>query len=353
MRYAAMRTKNEQLEDLRLRLTAAHEKDLAKLHSKLAKLEQTKADYKKDRDESTKERDGLKSEIRTFRSSHWCGQTPPAPKILSDPIRAVAGHLTSKLGKTTALLEKHQSALPSLQSKLEAMSASHAASAARKDAELATTRGRLSELEKRLAAEIERRQGVEEERDQWDRRARRERQGREEAATAAGEAVRAVRAAADERDTERLVELHADRTAHVRLERQLADRKAQVESLAAYASTLEARLSLAEEDRARSDRDQRFVLLEAWHAERDLNAPLTSGQSGGGRAEMEKEWRQRARADAREVEGLREEVALARVEEEVLSALHGETLRWEHEREKSWKAERAAAKKALQATEHE
>ncbi|GAA5972377.1 hypothetical protein JCM8115_001317 [Rhodotorula mucilaginosa] len=314
------------LEDLRLRLTAAHEKDLAKLHSKLAKLEQTKADYKKDRDESTKERDGLKSEIR---------------------------HLTSKLGKTTALLEKHQSALPSLQSKLEAMSASHAASAARKDAELATTRGRLSELEKRLAAEIERRQGVEEERDQWERRARRERQGREEAATAAGEAVRAVRAAADERDTERLVELHADRTAHVRLERQLADRKAQVESLAAYASTLEARLSLAEEDRARSDRDQRFVLLEAWHAERDLNAPLTSGQSGGGRAEVEKEWRQRARADAREVEGLREEVALAQIEEEVLSALHGETLRWEHEREKSWKADRAAAKKALQATEHE
>ena len=231
------------------------------------------------------------------------------------------------------------------------MSASHAASAARKDAELATSRGRLSELEKRLAAEIERRQGVEEERDEWERTARRERQGREEAATAAGEAVRAVRAAADERDTERLVELHAGRTAHVRLERQLADRRAQVESLAAYASTLEARLSLAEEERARSERDQRFVLLEAWHAERDLNVP--SGLGGGVRAEVEKEWRQRARADAREVEGLREEVALARIEEEVLSALQGETLRWEVERETSWKAERAAAKKALQATEHE
>lgn len=236
------------------------------------------------------------------------------------------------------------------------MSASHAASAARKDAELATMRGRLSELEKRLAAEVERREEVESERDEWERRARRERQGREEAATAAGEAVRAVRAAADERDAGRLVELHAGRTAHVRLERQLADRKAQVESLAAYASTLEARLSLTEEDRARSERDQRFVLLEAWHAERDLNA-APSGQSGGlgggGRAEVEKEWRQRARADAREVEGLREEVALARVEEEVMSALHGETLRWEVEREKTWKAERAAAKKALQATEHE
>lgn len=235
------------------------------------------------------------------------------------------------------------------------MSASHAASAARKDAELATMRGRLCELEKRLAAEVERREEVDSERDEWERRARRERQGREEAATAAGEAVRAVRAAADERDAGRLVELHAGRMAHVRLERQLADRKAQVESLAAYAATLEAQLSLAEEDRARSERDQRFVLLEAWQAERALNAP--SGQSGGlgggGRAEVEKEWRQRARADAREVEGLRDEVALARVEEEVLSALQGETVRWEGEREKSWKAERAAAKKALQATEHE
>lgn len=56
----------EQLEEQRLRLTAAHDKDLAKLAAKLTKLESAKADWKRDRDESTKERDGLKSEIREF-----------------------------------------------------------------------------------------------------------------------------------------------------------------------------------------------------------------------------------------------------------------------------------------------
>ncbi|GAA5864205.1 hypothetical protein JCM3774_001255 [Rhodotorula dairenensis] len=315
-----------ELEDVRHRLTAAHEKELSKLNAKLAKLEQAKADYKKDRDDSIKERDGLKSEIR---------------------------HLGSKLTKTTALLEKHQSALPSLQSKLEAMSASHAASAARKEAELATLRGRLAELERRLEGEVERRQGVEDERDEWERRARRERQGREEAATAAGEAVRSIRAAAADQEADRLVATQTHWLAHARLERQLADRKAQVESLAEYASTLEARLALADEDRTRSDRDQRFVLWEAWIAERDLNAPAGGRDGGGARAEAEKEWRQRARADAREVQGLRDQVRQGQVEEDALHAVADETLAWEQERDQHSRAERDAAKRALRATEQE
>ncbi|GAA5983819.1 hypothetical protein JCM10908_005939 [Rhodotorula pacifica] len=300
------------------RLAASHEKEVSKLKDKLAKLEQAKSEYKKGRDESSKERDGLKSEIR---------------------------HLTSKLGKTTALLEKHQSALPSLQSKLEAMSASHAASASRKDTELATLRGRLSELEKRLSGEIERREEVTLERDEWERRARRERQGREEAATAAGEAVLRSRAEAHERDAQRLAELHASRMDGAQKERQLADRKAQVESLVAYASTLEARLALAEEERLLSERDARFVLFDAWTSERDLNYTT--------RAEIEKEWRQRARADGREMEGLRDEVRRWEREEEVLGLVQGELLAWEMERERSWQAEREANKKALRATEAE
>lgn len=86
--YCRTREQIPQLEDLRLRLTAAHEKDVAKLHSKLAKLEQAKADYKKDRDESTKERDGLKSEIRTPFEPR--GPSPPrarADQSLSDRVQ--------------------------------------------------------------------------------------------------------------------------------------------------------------------------------------------------------------------------------------------------------------------------
>lgn len=228
------------------------------------------------------------------------------------------------------------------------MSASHAASTARKESELATVRGRLSELERRLEAEVDRREAVEDERDEWEARARRERHGRQEAATASGEAVRSVRAATAERDADRLVAEQAHRLAHVRLERQLADRKAQVESLAAYASTLEARLALADEDRTRSERDQRFVLAEAWAAERELNAP-----DRGARAEVEKEWQKRARADAREVLGLRDEVRQSQVEAEALHAVACETVAWEQGREQNWRAERDAAQRALRATEHE
>lgn len=225
------------------------------------------------------------------------------------------------------------------------MSASHAASAARKDSELATVRGRLAELDRRFLAEVERREQVKDERDEWERRARRERQGREEAATAAGEAVRLARTEALNVADQLRVDLNSARSAALKLDRQLADRRAQVETLAAYASGLEAQLASADEERLRSERDVRFVVIEAWHAERDLN-------SCEGR-EVEKEWRQRARADAREMDGLRSEVRLWEKEEEILGQWSDDTLAWEEAKDRAARAERSAAKKALQATEAE
>ncbi|BGP55885.1 hypothetical protein JCM8202_002673 [Rhodotorula sphaerocarpa] len=298
--------------------TAPSADELASLTAKVRKLEQNKADLKRDRDQARSECNNLQSQLR---------------------------HLTAKLGKTTALLEKHQSVLPSLQSKLEAMSASHTSSAARKDAELATLRGRLAELERRLESERVRTEAVEADRDAWQERAQRERSGREEAATAAGEVVARLRAEAHDAASSQETATYALQLAQIKLERQLADRQAQIESLAAYASTLEARLALADEDRARTDRDNRFVLVELWRAERDLAAHE-------GR-DVEKEWRQRARADARDVDGLRELASAAETEAEVLAQWSRDVGAWEEGRARTWRSERSAAKKALQATEAE
>lgn len=322
--------------------TAPSADELASLTAKVRKLEQNKADLKRDRDQSRSECNDLQSQLRT---SGLTGLNSDCEERNAHPLLPSLGHLTAKLGKTTALLEKHQSVLPSLQSKLEAMSASHTSSAARKDAELATLRGRLAELERRLESERVRTEAVEADRDAWQERAQRERSGREEAATAAGEVVARLRAEAHDAASSQETATYALQLAQIKLERQLADRQAQVESLAAYASTLEARLALADEDRARTDRDNRFVLVELWRAERDLAAHE-------GR-DVEKEWRQRARADARDVDGLRELVSAAETEAEVLAQWSRDVGAWEEARARTWRSERSAAKKALQATEAE
>lgn len=245
----------------------------------------------------------------------------PPPRLPSRAHTPPTGHLTSKLTRAAALQQKYESTLPSLQAKLSSLTTQHAASSAKKDAELSALRGALSRAEADTdEARAEARA--------WEGRAHRERRGREDAALAAGELVASLRA---ERSALAPVEdLAAERLARVALERRVADREAVLASVGEYARALEERLALAaaELDEA-SWREWR--VREMWRTERDL--VVSPGRD-------EKEWRQRARADAREMEGLREEVGMWEREaerEREWDELRGE---WERRRDKAWREER-------------
>ncbi|GJN90948.1 hypothetical protein Rhopal_003962-T1 [Rhodotorula paludigena] len=296
----------QQLEDLRARLTASHEKDLAKLRAKVDKLEEARTEWRKERDEGAKERETLKSENR---------------------------HLTSKLSRSTALTAKYESTLPSLQAKLATLTSQHTASLAKKDAELAS-------LTTERDALLVRAQAAEDERDDWARIARRERLGREEQASLASAAVRSAR---DEASLARVEELAAARLRNVRLSRALEDRKAVVASLGEYARDLEERLARADDERTEAE-SREWAIREAWRAERELVV---------GPARDEKEWRQRARADAREVAALRDEVERGEREQDVEREWDGVRAEWEKRREKAWAHERKALLRDYEVVEGE
>ncbi|BGP40580.1 hypothetical protein JCM10450v2_004579 [Rhodotorula kratochvilovae] len=296
----------QQLEELRARLTAAHEKELAKLRAKVDKLDEARQEHRKEREETAKEADKLKSENR---------------------------HLTSKLARASALQAKYESTLPSLQAKLSSLTTQHAASSAKKDAELSTLRTALSRTE-------EERDEAREEAEEWEERARTERRGREDAALAAGELTAALRAEA--RDA-RVEELHAARLRAARLARRVEDREAVIASLGEYARGLEERLAHAAGERDEGEWRE-WRLREAWRAERELLV-------GPGREE--KEWRQRARADAREMLGLREDVALLEREGEAEREWDGVRGEWERRREKAWREEKRRMERDFEVVEGE
>ncbi|GAA5908168.1 hypothetical protein JCM6882_005962 [Rhodosporidiobolus microsporus] len=299
----------QQLEDLRARLAAQHEKDLAKLQSKLARVEQVREEAGKEKGELGKEVAALKGEIRS---------------------------LTSRLTKTTALLEKHQSTLPLLQDKLASLQSSNDASRARKDGEISALKGNVSGLEYALEQATAEREALR-------KMLGRERDGREEQARAAGEAVDRVVRASEAARVRELVERQQTRVREARLEKHLADRAAQVDALAAYAEGLEARLALAEEQRREAEADRARV-ERLWRADREL---LVSPERG------EKEWRQRARADGREAEGLREEVGEMRELAECDREQRGVAEGVERERRKRWGRERKELKRDLEVAEGE
>ncbi|GAA6053204.1 hypothetical protein JCM3770_000030 [Rhodotorula araucariae] len=296
----------QQLEDLRSRLTAAHDKELAKLRAKVDKLDEARLEHRKEREELCKELDKLKVENR---------------------------HLASKLTRAATLQAKYESTLPSLQAKLSSLTTQHAASSAKKDAELASLRADLSRVQAS-------RDATRAEADAWAERARTERRGREDAAVAAGELACALRAEA--RDA-RVEELHAARLRGARLARRVADREAAVASLGEYARGLEERLAMADGEREAADWRE-WRLREAWRTDRELVV-------GPGREE--KEWRQRARADGREMLGLREHVALLEREgaaEREWDAVRGE---WERRRDRAWREEKKRMERDFEVVEGE
>ncbi|GAA5820775.1 hypothetical protein JCM11251_003154 [Rhodosporidiobolus azoricus] len=299
----------QQLEDLRSRLTAQYERDVAKLQGKLTKVEQAREEAGKEKGELGKEVASLKSEIRS---------------------------LTSKLTKTTTLLEKHQSTLPLLQSKLTSLQESNELSRARKDAEISALKASLGGVEYALAQATG-------EREKLRRQLERERDAREQQARAAGEAVERVLKAGEEKAWRLRVEVQQGRLREARLERQVGNRDAQVEALVEYVQELEERLQKSLEERDEANEDRRRV-LRMWREDGELLV---------GPERAEKEWRQRARADGREAEGLREEVKGVRAIEEADREMRVMAEWVDKERRKTWAREKKALKTEVEVLEGE
>ncbi|GAA5874795.1 hypothetical protein JCM16303_002986 [Sporobolomyces ruberrimus] len=289
---AARERHKQQLEELKTRLTQKHEKELTRLQSKLSKLETTRQELVKDKNEGSKELATCKSEIR---------------------------HLSSKLTKTESLLEKHQTSLPLLQSKLTSLQTSHEQSRQRKESELSTLREQFEELESKYLVKLEECRDFED-------GLEREREGRKREAQVAEEVVGKLR---EQMRDVRVAELTREQFRTIKLERQLRDRFAQVESLVEYSKGLE--------DTVKGLEHQVKVLVgdnerigDMWRTDRGLLAG----------ARNEKEWRQRARSDMRESQGLVDELEGAREEADVLREVEksGE-LAWRLKR-REWRDEK-------------
>ncbi|GAA5828975.1 hypothetical protein JCM5353_005188 [Sporobolomyces roseus] len=295
----------QQLEELKVRMTGIHEKEVAKLVSKINKLETSREESVKEKNESGKEMVGLKSEIR---------------------------HLSSKLTKTESLLSKHQTSLPLLQSKLTTLQTSHEQSRLRKDAELQALRDQMEEISSLYQGKIE-------ECREWEETARREREGRKQAGEVARSVIEELR---EELREVRVEDLQRERLSVVKLERQVQDRTAQVEALVDYSQGLEHSVKRLEEQVSLLEGDGQRM-REMWRIDRGL---LVEERN-------EKEWRQRARSDQRELVGLVEELELAREEAEAVKAVgkNGESV-WKL-RKREWRDDKETMKTELENTEKE
>jgi chromosome segregation ATPase len=240
------------------KLTAAHEKELNRLTSKL-----TKSDL------------SLESSVAEIRT-------------LKDTIRMLQLSLT----KSTTSLAKHTASLPLLQSQLTTLTTSHATSRARKDAELvalkddhaaqlSTQDATISSLESSLASA--------------------------ESTTAAIlstsqstiSSLTSITSSLSTTHTTSLANLFSSlataQSQILSLSRQISERTSQVSELVSYSQSLEEELALL----SQSHDDLTDEL--SWRA-RECKWERETG------VRSEKEWRQRARSDGRELVSLRAEV---------------------------------------------
>ena len=178
--------------------------------------------------------------------------------------------------------------LPLLESQLSALSATNAASKAKRDAEITTLRAEREVLGINLATAITSLARAEHHADHFEEKF-------EMVSTAAERALRGM--VPEERLVATEDELHVARLRLAKLNRQLGDRAAQIEALASLAGQLEVGLSLSAAQLADAERERDGALAElGW--ERDERAARRG----------EKDWRQRARSDQREVATLSAEV---------------------------------------------
>jgi len=182
-------------------------------------------------------------------------------------------------------------------------------------------------------------QGKIEECREWEETARREREGRKQAGEVARSVIEGLR---EELREVRAEDLQRERLRVVKLERQVQDRTAQVEALVDYSQGLEHSVKRLEEQVSLLEGDgQRMG--EMWRVDRGL---LIEERN-------EKEWRQRARSDQRELVGLVEELELAREEAEALKEVgrSGESV-WKL-RKREWRDDKEAMKTELENVEKE
>lgn len=127
----------------------------------------------------------------------------------------------------------------------------------------------------------------------------------------------------------RVVELTRERLERLKVERQLQDRFAQVESLVEYSQGLEDTVRVLEEQVKSLVKDNERIST-LWRTDREFLVVERN----------EKDWRQRARSDMRESSGLVDELDGAREEAEVVRAVEksGETV-WKM-RKREWKEEK-------------
>ncbi|KAI5481783.1 hypothetical protein MNV49_000060 [Pseudohyphozyma bogoriensis] len=255
----------QQMEDLKARLQASHEKELARVQAKLAKTESARLEAVKEKGEAKNEVTSLRAELRS---------------------------LTNKEASHKAQLDKHQALLPTLQKKLDELTRNHSESAKRKETEIERLEKELDETEGQLSA------------------ARREARKVDGLAAELGAAREVIRSEGTERGKEvegLKEELFTAKRRNMRLERQVGDREAVVAALGDLAKVTEEELTLLRRELAEKEEELSWVWEELrWEREEKRS---------------EKEWRQRARSDQREVTWLKEdvefEVERGRVEEEL------------------------------------
>ncbi|ORY84163.1 hypothetical protein BCR35DRAFT_303248 [Leucosporidium creatinivorum] len=255
----------QQMDDLKHRLQIQHEKETAKLVVKITRLEAARDESVREKGETAKELLSLKAEVRTLTSRETS--------------------LTSKLTKTEASLSKHVATVPLLQSKLEELTKSHDSSRKRRDLEIAELKSTLERREESIAE-------LEGEVRRWKREAREEGRARKDVTEATERVVKDLRTQVA---SVRVVDLTAASLRIARLERQLEDRTAQVQALGEYSAQVGEEADALKEELVQAEEERDWALGE-WRKEREDRR-------------SEKEWRQRARSDQREMVGLREEVA--------------------------------------------
>ena len=169
--------------------------------------------------------------------------------------------------------------------------------------------------------------------------AEREREGRKVEVEVARKVIEGLR---EEEREKRSEELRRDKLRVVKLERQVEDRTAQVEALVDYSQGLEETVRGLEDQLELVEGDYERM-REMWSVERGL---LVEERN-------EKEWRQRARSDMRELVGLVEELECARREAEAVNEVGkiGESV-WKL-RKREWRDEKETMKAQLETVENE
>lgn len=200
--------------------------------------------------------------------------------------------IKSQLEKSEASLQKHSASLPLLQKKLEELSKSHSDSRARKDVEISNLNSELVKLKESISTKDDElkvaREGEEE--------ARIRLEAMKDVENAFRRILQELKEKEEKANTLLTDKLSESETVILKLQRRLGDKDAILQALTGYTAALEEELDLLKNDLSEREGDLNWSLGELrWEREEGKRS--------------DKEWRQRARSDGREIVWLREDVA--------------------------------------------